>query len=104
MVAAMAMVTGSVEPRLRGGFMSAYSSIQHISCGLGSFVAGLILVEGSDRSLYRYWVVGLIGAASTLLSIWLAGRLRPASGKPLPRKSDPMAEIALDPVPAAEAF
>jgi DHA1 family inner membrane transport protein len=104
MVAAMAMVTGSVEPRLRGGFMSAYSSIQHVSAGLGAFFAGLILVEGLDRSLQRYWVVGLIGAASTLLSVWLAGRLRPASALPEARKFEPMVEIALDPVPAAEAF
>jgi predicted MFS family arabinose efflux permease len=104
MVAAMAMVTGSVEPRLRGGFMSAYSSVQHISCGIGSFVAGLILVEGPDGSLRRYWVVGLIGAALTLMSVWLASRLRPAYALPKPRVSDPMADIALDPVPAAEAF
>lgn len=79
MVAAMAMVTGSVEPRLRGGFMSAYSSVQHVASGLGAFVAGLIISEGADGSLRRYWAVGLIGAASTILSLVLAGRLRPAS-------------------------
>lgn len=76
---AMAMVTGSVEPRLRGGFMSAYASVQHVASGLGAFVAGLIISEGADGSLRRYWAVGLIGAASTILSLVLAGRLRPAS-------------------------
>jgi len=104
MVAAMAMVTGSVEPRLRGGFMSAYSSVQHLAAGVGSFVAGLILVQGGDGTFRRYWLVGLIGAASTILSIHLAGRLRPAAGKPGPAPIHPMNEIAIDPVPAAEAF
>ncbi len=103
MVAAMAMVNNSVEPRLRGGFMSAHSSVQHVALGLGSFVAGLIVVQAPDGTLRNYGVAGLIGAGSTLLSIWLAGRLRPATGKPI---ADPV-PAALDPidqVPAAEAF
>jgi len=79
MVAAMALVNNSVEPRLRGGFMSAYSSVQHIASGLGAFVAGLILVQAPDGRLLHYGAVGLIGAGSTLLSVWLAGRLRAAA-------------------------
>lgn len=33
MIAAMAMINGSVEPRKRGGFMSANSAIQHLATG-----------------------------------------------------------------------
>jgi MFS transporter, DHA1 family, inner membrane transport protein len=36
MVAALTMVTGSVEPRRRGGFMSANSAVQHMATGLGA--------------------------------------------------------------------
>jgi DHA1 family inner membrane transport protein len=102
MIAALSMINASVEPRLRGGFMSAYSSIQHISAGVGSYVAGLIIVETPDKTLHNYGWVGLIGMASTLFSLWLAGRLRPASQPPIP-VAEPTAEL-LETVPAAEAF
>ena len=102
MVAAMAMINASVEPRLRGGFMSAYSSVQHIAAGVGAFLAGLILAEGPDHTLRHYAWVGLIGAGSTLLSLWLAGRLKPAATPPRP-VAEPVEDF-LETVPAAEAF
>ena len=46
MVAAMAMVTGSVESRRRGGFMSANSAVQHLSTGLGACARGFHPREG----------------------------------------------------------
>jgi MFS transporter, DHA1 family, inner membrane transport protein len=103
MVAAMAMINASVEPRLRGGFMSAYSSVQHIAAGLGSFFAGLIIVEGPDHTLRNYGWVGLIGMASTLASIWFAGRLRPAS-VPVATEVYPVAELIETVAATAEAF
>jgi MFS transporter, DHA1 family, inner membrane transport protein len=102
MIAALAMINASVEPRLRGGFMSAYSSVQHIASGLGAGLAGMIIVVGPDKTLRNYGWVGLVGMASTLLSLWLAGQLRAASRPPIP-----VAEPALDlleNVAAAEAF
>ena len=50
MVAAMAMVTGSVEQSRRGGFMSANSAVQHISTGLGAYLGGLIIADNVGRS------------------------------------------------------
>ncbi len=67
MIAAMAMINASVESRLRGGFMSAYSSVQHIAAGVGAGLAGLIIVPGPDKTLLNYGWVGLT-SASTLLS------------------------------------
>jgi predicted MFS family arabinose efflux permease len=78
MVCAMAMITGAVEPRRRGGFMSANSSLQHMATGLGAYVGGLIIVEASDGSWQHYNVVGMIGATATIITLWLAGRLRSA--------------------------
>ncbi len=103
MVAAMAMINASVEPRLRGGFMSAYSSVQHIASGLGAFLAGLIIAEGPDKTLHNYGWVGVIGMASTLLSIWLAGRLRPVT-KPVVEPVPMTPELIQVAVETAEAF
>ncbi len=103
MVAAMAMVTGSVEARRRGGFMSANSAMQHLSTGLGSALGGIILVKAPDGTLENFDKVGMIAVAATLLSLWLAGLVRPAkpesrilAGKP------PVDEILDDPLSAAE--
>lgn len=76
MIAAMAMVTGSVRPAQRGGFMSANSSLQHMASGLGAYLGGLLIKQLPDGRLANYGVVGWIAAAVTLLSLWFAGRVR----------------------------
>jgi MFS transporter, DHA1 family, inner membrane transport protein len=80
MVAAMAMVTGSVEPARRGGFMSANSSLQHIASGIGTFIGGFIIAKSAGGALRNMEFVGLLAAGTTLASLWLAGRLRGADG------------------------
>ncbi|HEV8070733.1 MAG TPA: MFS transporter [Planctomycetaceae bacterium] len=77
MVAAMAMITGSVEPHRRGGFLSANSSVQHLSIGFGTYVGGLIVAEAADGRMLHVPILGLVSAAATMLCIWLAGRIRP---------------------------
>ena len=51
MVAALTMITGSVERRLRGGFMSANSAVQHLASGLGAYIGGRIVVQAADGPL-----------------------------------------------------
>jgi predicted MFS family arabinose efflux permease len=109
MVAAMAMITASVEPRRRGGFMSANSSVQHVASGLGAFVGSRIIVKAGDGSLLHFDRVGLLAALATVISLVLAGRLR--SAEPGPATSTALslgaADEALcnpgDPLPAAES-
>jgi predicted MFS family arabinose efflux permease len=72
---AMALVTGSVEARLRGSFMSFNASIQQLSSGLAALVAGAIITRGPDGSLVHYGVVGWLAVACTLVSVWLAHRI-----------------------------
>jgi predicted MFS family arabinose efflux permease len=79
MVAAMAMIIASVEPRRRGSFMSVYSSVQHISGGIGSYLGGAILGTAADGSLTNYGWDGVIAVVATLFSLYLASRLRPAN-------------------------
>ncbi len=72
----MALVTGSVEPRLRGSFMSFNASIQQLGSGLAALTAGLIIGRAPDGTLTHYGVAGWVAVASTLLAIGLANRIR----------------------------
>jgi predicted MFS family arabinose efflux permease len=73
---AMALVSGSVEPRLRGSFMSFNASIQQLGSGGAAMAAGLIIGRAPDGSLTHYGVVGWLAAGCTLSCIWLAHRIR----------------------------
>jgi predicted MFS family arabinose efflux permease len=102
MIAAMAMITGSVEPRRRGGFMSANSSIQHVASGLGASISGIIVSEAPDGRLEHFGAVGLIAATSTLTTLWLAGRVRILELAPISAQGLSMAAAAEATVDAGE--
>jgi predicted MFS family arabinose efflux permease len=78
-VTAMALITASIEPRRRGGFMSINSSVQHVASGLGTTCAGLIVSGGAGEPLRHFGTVGILAAAITLASLCLAARIRPAA-------------------------
>ncbi len=96
MVAAMALMVGSVAPERRGGFLSANSAVQHAASGLGALLAGQVVTVADDGRLERFGVVGIAAAVVTLLSLPLAARLR-AAGPSAP--ADPALSLAA----AAEA-
>ena len=72
---AMALVTGSVSPRLRGSFMSFNASVQQLGSGTAAFLAGLIIGRAADGTLTNYGWVGWLSAACTLVAILLAWRI-----------------------------
>ena len=76
MIPGMAMISSSVEPRLRGTFMTLNSAVQSASMGLAALVGGLIIGRDAQGHLTLYWVAGLLGVLARGLSAWLAGRLR----------------------------
>jgi predicted MFS family arabinose efflux permease len=76
MIPGMAMVSSAVEPRWRGTFMTLNSAVQSACMGLAAMVAGLIIGRDAQGQLTLYWVAGLLGGVASLLSAWLAGRLR----------------------------
>jgi predicted MFS family arabinose efflux permease len=94
MVPAQAMMTAAAAPRYRGSFMSVNSSVQQMAIGLASILGGLVLgvspaagegpaaVAGGKplAPLEGYGWVGLLAAGFTVLSVFLAGFLRPAQG------------------------
>jgi predicted MFS family arabinose efflux permease len=80
MVPGMALITSSSAPAVRGSFMSLNSAVQQLGAGLASWVGGLLLTKDADGRLLGYPLVGMLGCASALGSVWLAGRLRAAPG------------------------
>jgi predicted MFS family arabinose efflux permease len=88
MVPAMALITASSAPRYRGSFLSVNSSVQQLALAAAAMLGGLILGQspagegGAEAKgpLTGYNVVGWLAAGVTVLSVFLAGRLRPAPG------------------------
>lgn len=76
MIPGMAMISSAVQPRLRGTFMTLNSAVQSASMGLAALVGGLIIGRDSQGQLTFYWAAGLLGVVASLLSVWLAGRLK----------------------------
>jgi len=79
MVTAMSLITASIEPRRRGGFLSANASVQHIASGLGTMCGGLIVQGGAGEPLRHFGTVGLLATCTTLTGLWLARRVRPVA-------------------------
>lgn len=78
-IPAMTMITSSVRPERRGGFMSVNSSIQQIGAGISSYVAGLIVVRSASGQLQDYDLVGYLAIAASVVAIFVAKRLRAVS-------------------------
>jgi predicted MFS family arabinose efflux permease len=76
MVPAMAMMTGSIEARYRGGFMSINSSVQQFSSGIAAFIGGHIIRKSPGGEISRFSWVGLLSVTCALSCIYLAGFLK----------------------------
>ena len=75
----MTMITSTVRPERRGGFMSVNSSIQQLGAGVASYVAGIIVVKSSAGIYQDYDLVGYMAIAASLVAILVARRLRAVS-------------------------
>ena len=79
-IPAQAMVTATVEPENRGSFMSIVSSMQQLSAGLSSYIAGMIITKQADGTLLNYNWVGAISIVSALFTIFLVTRISMVNG------------------------
>ena len=95
MVPAMALITSSVEPRLRGGFMGANAAVQHMAAGLGTSVAAAILAQPKDQPIQHYPIAGALAAVVSLSTLFLAGRLRTAAIAPAAESPQILGEAIL---------
>jgi len=85
MVPSTTMETALIRPENRGSYMSIRSSVQQLTSGLASFVAGLIVIEqppifGEVKSLGHYPYVGIIGITFSLLALVIARKLTVEQG------------------------
>jgi predicted MFS family arabinose efflux permease len=76
MVPAMALMTGTIEPQYRGGFMSVNSSVQQFSCGVAAFFSGQVLTQTSTGELAHFPLLGVLSICCALLCIYLARFLK----------------------------
>jgi DHA1 family inner membrane transport protein len=102
MIAAMAMITGSVDPHRRGGFMIANASVQHIGSGIAAWLGGEIITQTSEGRIDNFGIVGWVAASATLVSLWLAGRVRPSGQTTVTAEELGMAAAAEATVDAGE--
>lgn len=77
MVPSTAIVTSVIKPRNRGSFMSLNSSVQNMTAGVASVVAGiLVTIPEGGHHVYGFWKVGVLGVVFTLIAIWMMKQIR----------------------------
>ena len=76
MVPAMALMTASIEPQYRGGFMSINSSVQQFACGVAAYVSGQILTQKETGELAHFPLLGVASIICALTCIYLARFLK----------------------------
>jgi predicted MFS family arabinose efflux permease len=78
-VPAQAMATSAIQSAQRGSFMSINSSVQQLSSGMASFIAGLIVIKQEDGTLMHYNWIGYIALAAGILALFFARRIKSVS-------------------------
>lgn len=80
MISSSALTSAIPSPQDRGAYMSINSSIQQISGGVASFVAGLIVIQTPSGFIERYDILGYVVVGSMIIAAfmiwWLDKHLR----------------------------
>lgn len=77
MIPGMALVSGAVNPNLRGTFMTLNASLQSAGMGLGALLGGAIISRGADGLVHYYWVCGVVAVGFNVMGMVLAGQVTP---------------------------
>ena len=75
MIPAMAIITSAAQPKLRGTFMSLNATMQSLSMGLATTLAGFIVKQNSEGQLVDYGLVGFIAITGNILAIMFVSRI-----------------------------
>ncbi len=75
-VPVMAIITSSVSKANRGAFMGINSSLQQMSMGIASVLAGLIVSYHPTGRMDNFQIVGYISMFMTLLFIYFASKVK----------------------------
>lgn len=82
MIPAMAIITSAAQPPLRGTFMSLNSTVQSLSMGLATSLAGFVVAQDALGRVVDYPRAGYIAIAANLLAIWFVARIVPYRPSP----------------------
>ena len=69
MIPAQALMSAIPSPANRGSFMSVSSSIQQISGGIASILAGLIVIEATDGRIGNFDILGYVVVGAILVTL-----------------------------------
>jgi predicted MFS family arabinose efflux permease len=75
-VPAFALITSSIKPEIRGGFMSMNSAIQQGASGLATIVASSIIVTDPEGLIYNYERVGYVAVTAGIIAIWRISKIK----------------------------
>ncbi|MEJ1959125.1 MAG: MFS transporter [Nitrosomonadales bacterium] len=75
MIPAMAILTSSAQPKLRGTFMSLNSTTQSLAMGLATTLAGFVITQDSAGKIVGYATAGYIAIAANVLAILLVSKI-----------------------------
>ncbi len=75
MISGSALITQLPELKDRGAFMGINSSLQQISGGIGSVIAGLIVIQNTDGTLINFDYVGYLTILMLLICMYLMYRI-----------------------------
>ena len=64
------------EPTKRGAYNAISSSIQQVSGGIASLVAGQIVSQAADGRIEHFPVIGYVVCGTTLAAIWLVWKIQ----------------------------
>ncbi|MDB5231099.1 MAG: arabinose efflux permease family protein [Chitinophagaceae bacterium] len=71
MISASALLSAVPAAKDRGAFMSINASVQQVSGGIASMIAGMIIMEGANGKLERYPLLGYVAIASMITALIL---------------------------------
>jgi predicted MFS family arabinose efflux permease len=95
-VPAMALITASVEPRYRGGFMSVNSAVQQIAAGLATSLVALMVGSDAQGHITGYGRAGWLAVLTIAASVYIIRHLQVVhQGHPAPLSTpEPVGETA----------
>ena len=72
MVPSTTIVTTVIKPENRGSFMSLNTSVQNMTAGLSSLIAGyLVTIPEGMHHVEGFWKVGALAVTFTLIAIFM---------------------------------
>ncbi len=76
-IPAMAMITSTVRPSTRGGFMSINSSVQSLAAATAALFAGMLVSRAPNGELIGFGTLGWISTAFSVAVLFVGRKIKP---------------------------